>query len=267
MSRRTTGFTVTELVIALLMASVVMLGAFSVFAAHNSSHLAQRNDVDMEQNLRVAMDVVTDSLRVSGFFGASGYSPPDLTGWLPGFGTSNPAVTRGTTVSSPDTLAIASCFQPAVATLSANAAAGANPISVSSTASLAAGNMIVIGEVEPAKVQALGTNSITIDTDLASVGNQGTRKAYAAGAPICRVDVVTFAVSPAASTLTRSENGGAAETVASGISDMRVDVIAAERQYRVKLTAISARNDPSSGTPRTRSLRSYVTLKNPIGGL
>ncbi len=49
------GFTLTELLVAMGISGIVMASTYSVYHSHQKSHVAQEQDVAMQQNLRAAM--------------------------------------------------------------------------------------------------------------------------------------------------------------------------------------------------------------------
>jgi prepilin-type N-terminal cleavage/methylation domain-containing protein len=262
MWKKRAGFTLIELLAALLIMSIVMVGVIGVFSSQNKTYIQQDLTLAMEENLRIAMAMVTDNLRTTGY----GVPTTSLSSWVPwvsGF-TSNPQVTQGSG-SNPDTISVAACTSQSVATLSVTAASGATSLSLSSTADLDASNkrLIQIGSSENAHVISVSGSSITIDTNPSSSGNQGLSRAYLTGTPICRVNVSTFDIDTTNKALRLNENKGAgAQPAVEGISDLQITTVTASQQYQVALTARTEKTDPITGTYLTRSLTSDVTLKN-----
>lgn len=60
------GFTIIELVIALIIASIVMTAIYSVYAAQQISYLTQEQVTAMHQNLRSAMYHMEREIRMAG---------------------------------------------------------------------------------------------------------------------------------------------------------------------------------------------------------
>jgi prepilin-type N-terminal cleavage/methylation domain-containing protein len=270
MYRNTAGFTLLELLVAMLLMSLVLVGAVGSFSTHNRMAVQQDLAVSTEENLRVAMDTLMDSLRN----GAYGVPTANLSSWVPwvnGF-TSNPKVFS----TSPFTLSVAVCSAQPVATFSAHEDSGATTIAVSSAV---AGSqlsalldtdkkcLIQINDSESALVKSVSSGSIQIDTAPLTKGNQGLKRGYPQGTPICRVEVRTFTIQTDTTTgmpwLGMDLNqGGGVQSVADGISSIVVKTVAPGKQYRISLAARSQTIDPVTGTYVTRSLSSNVTIKN-----
>ncbi|MFH7320902.1 prepilin-type N-terminal cleavage/methylation domain-containing protein [Desulfurivibrio sp. D14AmB] len=61
------GFTLVEVMIALLIGGVVMAAVMTTFRVQHNTYLAQDQVVEMQQNLRVAMDMLSREIRSAGF--------------------------------------------------------------------------------------------------------------------------------------------------------------------------------------------------------
>lgn len=61
------GFTLVELLIALLVGSVIMAAVMTSFQSQHKVYLAQDEVVEMQQNVRGAMDMITREIRMAGF--------------------------------------------------------------------------------------------------------------------------------------------------------------------------------------------------------
>lgn len=61
------GFTLIELLIAMLVGSMVMAAVMVSFQSQHKVYLAQDEVVEMQQNVRVAMDMITREIRMAGF--------------------------------------------------------------------------------------------------------------------------------------------------------------------------------------------------------
>ena len=271
MRRSAAGSVLVELIVAIGLASVTMAGVVQVMGLHNRVYLEQDLGVSLQQNLRMAADLVTDAMRTSGY----GVPSTNVSGWIPwvtGF-AANPLITQGTT----DTISVAGCFRQPVARLSARAAVGSATLPVTSDVSgsavsvllnTGAKRLILIGDSQLAHVVGVNTDSsITIDTNPALTGNQGLPQAYPAGTPMCRIDVWTLKIATdtttGLSTLVLNENdGSAARALAEGISDLQIEPIPDTKRYRVTVAARTEDTLPTTGSYVTRSLQSIVTLKN-----
>lgn len=80
--RDSRGFTLIELMVVTVMISVVMGAMYTLYKTQQRSALIQEEVVDLQQNLRIAMDSITRDVRMCGFlssFSPSFYSLPVTT--------------------------------------------------------------------------------------------------------------------------------------------------------------------------------------------
>jgi len=211
------GFTLIEILIALAISGIVLTAIYNLYISQSRTYTVQEQVSEMQQNARVAMDIVSRHIRMAGFGQPS---------WTTINGASityiGVQVTDGGT--GPDTLEIVGCIDSPPGTLSAAAAASATSISLQSgegsSFNTSTKSDIFIGDLENAKVTGAG-DTLTIDTDPATGGNQGLANAYAAGTNVYLVKRVKYALS--GTDLTRDENaGGGADAVAIDIEDFQV---------------------------------------------
>jgi len=255
------GFTVVELLSALVFLGVAMVGVTAVFATHNRAYVGLDTRLAMETNLRIGIDVVTDTLRDSGYGVET--SVVNWITWVPGFVT-NPTITVGP----PDELSSASSTPQEVAQFAVRADAGATEITVDDASAIAPGalGVVLIDDSENALVVGAAGPILTIDTDPTTAGNQGLSRAYPATTPLRRIDVTTFSIGADARgypQLMRNLNQGAGpEAVVDGINDLQITIVTPGEQFAVELGAQSARPDPRTGAVVTQTLQSDVTLRN-----
>jgi prepilin-type N-terminal cleavage/methylation domain-containing protein len=267
-TERARGFTLIELLVSMIAVATMMLGIVKFFTLQHRTHAQQETSVGMEENLRVAAAILTDAVRTTRY----GAPPLFLSTWVPWVGgfTTNPTRTTGANATTPDTISVAACFEKPVGTLSAAVAKGSTTVlSVTPTGTLTDAldtntkRLIQIGESENAWVTSVSSNSITIDTDPSTIGNKPVGFDHPIGAEICRVDVVTFSVDTATNRLLRNPNqGGAAQIVAEGISNLKISLPASKR-YTIALTAVPERGtDPVTGAAMQRQLQTDVYMRN-----
>ncbi|MDF1615696.1 prepilin-type N-terminal cleavage/methylation domain-containing protein [Desulfurivibrio dismutans] len=67
---RQQGFTLVEVLIALALGGVVMAAVMLSFRGQHATYIAQDHTVEMQQNIRVALDMVSREIRSAGFPGA-----------------------------------------------------------------------------------------------------------------------------------------------------------------------------------------------------
>ena len=65
--RHDRGFTLIELLMAVAIAGVVVGGVYSVYLTQQKSYLAQQEIVEMQQNLRAAMQLMEREIRMAGY--------------------------------------------------------------------------------------------------------------------------------------------------------------------------------------------------------
>lgn len=82
------GFTLLELMLALAIGSIVMASVYTAFLSQHRSYNAQENVVEMQQNLRVAMDLLVYDIR------SAGYDPNNLGAGITVAGANNLTFTR-----------------------------------------------------------------------------------------------------------------------------------------------------------------------------
>jgi type IV pilus assembly protein PilW len=63
---RETGFTIIELLIAMAITGVVTAGIYTAYLSQQKSYITQDNVVEMQQNLRAAMDIMVREIRMAG---------------------------------------------------------------------------------------------------------------------------------------------------------------------------------------------------------
>src|SRR5213593_1672888 len=261
MRRASAGYGLVELLVAVLVLSVAMAAVVVVFSAQDRAYLRADTQATMEANLRLGMNMVTETLR-NGKYGVPAANLSSWITWVSGF-TSNPTIT--TNGSNPAVISVASATSQPVATLSAHVDAAATTINVNSSSQLntSALSLLLIGDSENALVTGINSTAVTIDTNPLVAGNQGLARAYPAGTPIYRVDVITFSVGSYASQLLRDDNqGSGAQAAVEGITNLQVLTVTANKAYDITLTARSSQVDALTHQNLTSSLRSKVMLAN-----
>lgn len=263
MRRRERAFALPELLAALLISSVLLVGVMDTLRTQHRIRLSQDVAVATDQSLRVASNVIADALRTAGY----GVPRIALTSWVPwvsGFNT-NPKITTGAT----DVLRVAGVLRAPVTQLTAPAIQGATVLTV---ATLPAGTLdtnrkrlILIGGTQHAHVKAATAVSLTIDTNPLVSGNQGLPRAFPLNTTIRRIDVQTFDIATDANGpfLRRDENHGSGpQGIVEGIEDLGVQTIVAGREYDLTLSARSDRLDPITNAYLFRAFRTRVRMRN-----
>ena len=258
MTLRPTGFSLTELLVALAVTSLAMVSVIGFHVGHKVRSASEDLNIEVQQNLRLAMEKIQSSLRNSNY-GVPAANVAQWITWVGGF-SSNPDVTTGP----PGALSVASCGLQPLTTLASTAAAGATMLTLTSTAGLDASNrrLIYIDDAENAIVKSVSGNTITVDTDPTSSGNQGLAHTYPAGTAVCRVDVTTYSLNATKKTLQLNFNqGGSGVNLADGITAMSVAVnnAGAQPEYTITLTGQSSKKDPTTSAIVTMALSGTAT--------
>ena len=68
------GFTLVELLVALVISGVLMTAVYTTFQAQQNSYLAQEQVAEMQQNIRAGMDIMVSDLKMAGFRGSGSSS-------------------------------------------------------------------------------------------------------------------------------------------------------------------------------------------------
>lgn len=255
MWRKSTGFTVIELLVAITIVSLIMTAVVGSFAVHNKAAIQQDHLVSMEENLRAGMGMIAEALRNTGY----GVPRTALNVWL---GDSSFS-TFPLNINTAQQLKLATCTAQPIATLSAQSATGATTLTLNSVSGLSNNKSIWIGRAEFARITGISGSTITVDTNMTTAGNQGFFRAYPATTPVCRIDILTFTLNPSTKQLTLLRNdvaGAQAQLVAEEISSLVITQVIQRRLYRVALTGQTKNIQTNANI--TRTLTSEIALVN-----
>ena len=61
------GFSLIELLIALAVTSILLVGIFNIFLSQHKAYTSQDQIVEMQENVRAAMDIMSRDIRMAGF--------------------------------------------------------------------------------------------------------------------------------------------------------------------------------------------------------
>lgn len=274
-----TGFTLTEALVGILIVSVVGLAMVGVFRTNNQASLQQNTVLDVQENLRVAMDRVTGVLRTAGH----GVPDRDLELWVDWVTDADVDLTDDEPVevvdggTAPDSLVVIACTGRPVARLAEDVAAGTTTFDVASLVPDGSGGSEPVNDLldasakrlirmerEHARVTAQSGTTVTIDTDPYTSGNEAFHRGFLANTPLCRIDAFRFDVNttgtvPVLEFTDYDASSGA--PLVEGISDLQVTAVGGG-VYDVTLTAQSSKDYPGTNASATKSLTSRVTLRN-----
>ena len=66
-TEKNSGFTLIEILIGMVLTSIVSIGIFQAYNSQQRSQIAQQQSVDMQQNIRAAMMIMTKEIRKAGY--------------------------------------------------------------------------------------------------------------------------------------------------------------------------------------------------------
>jgi prepilin-type N-terminal cleavage/methylation domain-containing protein len=282
LNRKEAGFTLVELLVALAITLVVVASLSSTFVLQRKTYDTQQQINEMVQNARAAMDMMSSEMMMTGY----GVTSTALSTWLNWagvtFGNDPVIIQDGSGALGSDIIYVAGCFDGAATILDADASPGDTTIDVddASDFNTTTKSNICINGIERAVVTAVSGDTLTIDTDPGTTGNQGLSGDYDVSATtvnICVVKVISYSIVQETDgsgntvyTLKRNENLGAGrQPLAENIIDMQVTQVPSTGTILgLEINPLTAQTDkvdpdysPNSGR-RTYRLRSVVTPPN-----
>ncbi len=224
------GFTLVELMVALVISILLAAGALQVYTTSSQAYRSQEAVAYMMENGRTAIELLSRSLRLGGYWKCDGWETASLTNHLPSnqrgiFGINGASGASDTvrTLHALDETAVTVQADVILSELNiVTLTTTPNPITVSSGAGFSGNELIVINDCTKGDVfQITGVNTNTLSHNCTSCDP------YLAGATVLEVEDSRFFISnndknPAQPSLYRSLNGGAAEELFEGVEDMQV---------------------------------------------
>ena len=234
--RGQSGFTLLELMVALVISSIMLVSIFNFFTSSQETYIVQDEVTDSQQSIRVSATLLKREMR------------------LAGYGTPTGTIDIQVQDNNPDSITIVGCVRNATAILSAAAKQGGGTITLTDAGGFSVGDNIFIGGVENAVITGITGNVLTIDTDSATAGNQNLQNSYMTNASMNLIRTVTYAIDSVTDSvhprLTRAENGGTAQLFAENIEDMQIrngdgttPALPGQSSYILTLTARTDRED------------------------
>ena len=270
MNRR--GLTLIELLVALTITGLLVGGIYRTFVSQQHTYTVQEQIVDMQQNVRLAINRMTRELRMAGygrvgatFFGSGAVHGIYQNAITPGGGGNSVTVVGG--------------YQ-ALTTLSANATSGSKTILVNNASGFNTDKKqyISINGTESLQIQKITGNQIDFK------GGTQLSEDHFAGEPVFLIMAITYSrgVFEGKWSLLRNENLGAGDQpVAENIDSLQfryvmntgetLDVVPAARfddirMVQVTLVARTDRIDPeltrAGDGYRRRTLNSNIQVRN-----
>jgi prepilin-type N-terminal cleavage/methylation domain-containing protein len=260
MNRR--GVTLIELLVAVSITGLLVGGIYRTFVSQQHTYTVQEQIVDMQQNVRLAINRMTRELRMAGYGRVNGINQNAIT---PGGGGNSVTVVGGYQV---------------LTTLSANATSGSKTILVNDASGFNTGTKqyLSINGTESLQIQKITGNQIDFK------GGTQLSDEHFAGEPVFLIMAITYSIGgfEGKSSLLRDENlGQGPQPVAENIENLRfryvmntgetLDVVPAARfddirMVQVTLVARTDRIDPELAKAgdgfRRRTLNSNIQVRN-----
>jgi type IV pilus assembly protein PilW len=259
------GMTLIELLVALVVSGVLVAGVYRTFISQQHTFTVQEQVVDMQQNVRLAINRMTRELRMAGYgstdgtvFGGGGVN-----------GFSNIVTLGG------DNVTVVEGYQTLIpTTLSSYATANSNSIFVNDVSGFDTGarKYISINGLESHRIEAIVGKEIRFPSNK-------LKEEHWPGEPVYLVMAITYSIGPfeGKSCLLRDDHLGAGpQPVAENIDNLQFAYFDANgnptanppdiRMIQVNIVAKSDRTDPELAKVgdgfRRRTLTSNIQLRN-----
>lgn len=211
------GFTLIELMVGLVIALIISVAGYTVLTSADRSTRANEQTVDTQQNARIAMEVITQDLKLAGF-GMIGPVGACGTAIVPA--DANPALPlTAINDAGPDSISLVVPSQSGTISAVAPATAGTsfNTISVSGGSGIVAGSIISIGGAVTTTVTTPGATITLTDFIPAPV-------TFPVGTPVYLLQCITYSIGATAAACPGSNapcllRGGA--PITDGIEDIQ----------------------------------------------
>ncbi len=159
-SRREAGYTLTEVIVALVLGSTVAVAAVGGYIFASGSWQEQRQRLETQQNLRAAIDLLSRELRLAG-------------ACLPTAGPTNIRPLTGVDNGTTDTFTVRANVRCAIGSLTGDVGAGATVLTLDTVAEFVAGMSVYVlhadtttGEYAQVDSVDQGANRLTLQTPL-----------------------------------------------------------------------------------------------------
>jgi type II secretory pathway pseudopilin PulG len=262
----TSGFSLLEVLVGLLVAGIVTFALFELFNAQQNAYFVQDEVSEMQQNLRIALERISTDLTMAGFGKAtptnSSINNEDLSGWFNS--ATNPtwqpvgagAILEilGSSQTNDGTVATMNGSGPVTITLKEPAATVAKAFNTSDRKD------ITISGMESARISAIAGNILTVSP----LGPSTSLSSHQAGTEIYVLKHITYStgISNAIPVLYINEHRGAgAQQLSQYVTSLNAAVKG--KTVVVTITGRTRNRDRTTSNYITSSLSTTVVLRNP----
>jgi prepilin-type N-terminal cleavage/methylation domain-containing protein len=287
--RKNEGVTLIELLVAMAISAILIAAIYRTFISQQKTYTVQEQVVDMQQNVRVAINRMMREIRMAGFGNVSNILPPQGQAFTARDGSKtitfsyiiNPGDNKNNVNQADDQITILGAFEK-VSTLAKEPEEGKEDViqlaEKGDEFDLAYRKYICIGGLETNMITKLSGNAITLDSKLVNK--------FAVGTPVYKVKAITYQLRPDnrdhnMPVLTREDNtdGGGSQVVAENIENLQFRYISEDgsesdeppdpskiRLVRVTVIARTSMSDPEfkggTGGFRRRTITSNIHVRN-----
>jgi len=266
------GMTLVELLVALVISGLLLAAAYRTFIGQQKTFVVQDQVVDMQQNMRLAINRMMTEIRMAGFGNVSMVLPVTI-----GANTFNNVVNLNTPTAGALTIVSA---VGGTSTLTNEGGVGQTQVVVSTLTDTQGNALFDTGNRKYISVGGLDSHMITsIDSGTKTITLNGPLTFYhPVGTPVYTIRALSYrvAVVSGISTLLKDENlGNGLQPQADNIENLQFTYLDASgnptanppdiRIVRVSLTARAERQDPDLNNGdgyRRRQIASNIHLKN-----
>jgi prepilin-type N-terminal cleavage/methylation domain-containing protein len=281
--KRSRGLTLIELLVAMAISAILIAALYRTFIGQHRTYTVQEQVVDMQQNVRVAINRMMKEIRMAGFGSVWNVFPPEHLPFLTLGGPFLDVINAGDNVNNvgqnDDQITIIGGFEQ-VSTLSQKTDGGDTIQLVGGTDqfNLLMRRYLCVGGLETHIVRWISGNTITLDDKV--LFN------HAAGTPVFKVKAIRYRLrrdnsNPNMPVLTREDltDGGGSQVVAENIENLQFRYVLEDgsesdspadpsriRMVRVTVYARTSFSDPEfkggTGGFRRRTIASNILVRN-----
>jgi type IV pilus assembly protein PilW len=222
------GFTLLELLMAIFLSMGVLAAGYTVFQGSSRATTQQNLDNRMQDNARVAMDVLARNIRRAGFLvNFPSYNQNILSGQIEG---QSIKIIPNNSNAVPDQISVVGGTLTSVGTLAQSVPRGATSLILSTASTITVGDIIGLGYTFSGRVTNVAGNTVTLDnavptgaTNMAYPGDdmagvQEAARVRRLTTTLYRIDAATDPLHPVLQQTTQNTT----EPVAEDIEDLQI---------------------------------------------